>query len=842
MSSSEPSLVRSLRAPLSLLILVALWSAMLPTQQAAYGQSDANIPIRLRRATIDTSNTLQWPVLSATPVDANQSLLLVQFDSPPTQQNKADLEAAGLKVLLDIPEQALLVRATPGMQLPSALPGLRWIGAYSPAYRLTDELETALQKATDLLDIRLVATPDADLADLRATLQAQGATVLSEYTGLTGTSMHVQLQAERLSSLIKRPDIVWAERYQMPKFTNDSASGILGVDTARSQYGLDGAGQIIAITDSGLDSQTSLSADFSGRLVRGFGNREMGYSSEPSKCTQDNWSDRHGHGTHVSGTALGSGVLSSGKFAGMAPAAGIVIQSVSTGGSSLNCLPDDAGFLQKAYDAGARIQNGSYGGETTGDPNKNGFGAYTQEAAYVDDFLWKHPDHLFVVAAGNNGKDFNIDGVIESDSIGTPGTAKNVLTVGASENEHIPSTQSCSTSVPEQLCWISFGFVLPTSLANDLTSNNRNGMAAWSSRGPTDDGRIKPEIVAPGTTIISARSHDSAAHYPFLYNANYAYDWGTSMATPAISGMAALVRQWLSRDRGLTNPSAALVKAMLLNGAIDMSPGQYGTGTTREIPAAWPNNTQGWGRAYLPDSLDLANQHTLWFTENSGLSSGELVEYRLNVAAGQPLRLTLSWTDYPGTPTAAKALVNNLDLELLLPDGISLLRGNSNAPLPSSCRSSAGADSCNTTESILISSPVAGEYRVRVRASSISVQAGKQPFALVMRAAHVDVVTLAAPVLAEPGARSASSLWLKWSAVTGADFYKLERSQDTAFSSFATFTTALTNTSVIQEQGTSYYRVRACYSGGCGAPSNVRSYTTLVAPGRSFMPIISFKR
>ncbi len=840
MPSSRVLQSRRLRLPVYLLVLCALCVALLPSQRAAHSQIGADAgPIRLRRATIDTANSVAQPSLSAATVDANESLLLVQFDGPPNDQDRAQLEAAGLHPLIDVPEQALLVRAQPGQMVPTTLAGVRWIGPYASAYRIAADLESQLQRPNTALDVRLIAAPDANLPMLREALSKQGVKILSESFGLTGTSMHVQLLAGTLTGLLHHPDILWAERYHMPQLLNDSARSILGVDIAHSQNGLDGAGQVIAITDSGLDSQTALSADFSGRLVRGFGNREMGFESNPFECTANNWSDRHGHGTHVSGIAVGNGALSAGQFAGMAPAAGIIIQSVSTGGNSLNCLAADTSFLQKAYDAGARIQNGSYGSPASGDPNGNGFGGYTDDDAQVDSFLWQHPEHLFVVAAGNSGKDTNGDGITDRDSINTPATAKNVLSVGASENEHSVNASSCSF-VAEHLCWRSFGFSFPASVADDSTSNNRNGMAAWSSRGPTDDGRIKPEIVAPGTTIIAARSHDPSSNYGFTYNANYAYDWGTSMSTPAISGMAALVRQWLTEERNLANPSAALLKALLLNGATDMSPGQYGTGIGREIPAAWPNNTQGWGRASMPDTLGLNNQTEIWFVDNKqGLAAGSVAEYRLKVLAGQPLHLTLSWTDFPGTPLAAKALVNNLDLELLLPDGTTLMRGNANADLPASCRAINGADTCNTSESIVLSAPVSGDYRVRVQASAVSLLAVKQPFAIAMRAQQVDIVTLTAPVLTELSMVTPSSLRLSWSAVSGAEFYTLEASQSANFSPPGyTDNVSVTSTTRLQEPGTSYYRVRACYSGGCGLPSNVRAYTTTIAPERMFLPSI----
>ncbi len=118
-------------------------------------------------------------------------------------------------------------------------------------------------------------------------------------------------------------------------------------------------------------------------------------------------------------------------------------------------------------------------------------------------------------------------------------------------------------------------------ISNDPISDNPNGVAAFSSRGPTDDGRIKPEIVAPGTNIISTRSHMPNASYSAIYNDDYVYDSGTSMATPMVSGMAALVRQWLNEERGMAAPSAALVKALLLNGAA-----AYGAGPVWQRCAA----------------------------------------------------------------------------------------------------------------------------------------------------------------------------------------------------------------------------------------------------------------
>lgn len=136
---------------------------------------------------------------------------------------------------------------------------------------------------------------------------------------------------------------------------------------------------------------------------------------------------------------------------------------------------------------------------------------------------------LILFSAGNNGTDTNQNGVFDSDSIGQPGTAKNVVTVGASENLRATGGYNPGGDCTRWgSCWPNdFG---TTPLSNDTPSDNANGMAAFSSRGPTDDGRIKPDIVAPGTNILSTRSHQAQAGTGWgSYNGDYIFEGGTSM-------------------------------------------------------------------------------------------------------------------------------------------------------------------------------------------------------------------------------------------------------------------------------------------------------------------------
>ncbi|MBK7962780.1 MAG: S8 family serine peptidase [Bdellovibrionales bacterium] len=136
-------------------------------------------------------------------------------------------------------------------------------------------------------------------------------------------------------------------------------------------------------------------------------------------------------------------------------------------------------------------------------------------------------------------------------------------------------------------------------------SDNPMGLAMFSSRGPTNDRRTKPEIVAPGTNILSIRSQDPKAEALWgIYNKDYVWSGGTSMATPLVAGAAVVTRQILQQKYNIQNPSAAVVKAALMNTAFDMYPGQYGeVGASRgqEILQRRPNSDEGYGRVDMKE-------------------------------------------------------------------------------------------------------------------------------------------------------------------------------------------------------------------------------------------------
>ncbi|MBW2561410.1 MAG: S8 family serine peptidase, partial [Deltaproteobacteria bacterium] len=312
-------------------------------------------------------------------------------------------------------------------------------------------------------------------------------------------------------------------------------------------------------------------------------------------------------------------------------------------------------LFSQADGAGADLHTNSWGTTVNG--------MYTSSSQDVDEYMWNHRDFLILTSAGNDGIDMDGDGVVDLYSMGSPATAKNILSVGASEGNRPSKAFTYGGGSNAKKYSVDPIF-------SDLYADDPDGMAAFSSRGPCLDGRYKPDIVAPGTFILSTRSSVASGEGWGVYNDYYLYMGGTSMSCPLAAGAAALMREYLMNEKGLASPSAALIKAALLNSAEDISPGQYGTRAYQEIPdSPVPNNVEGWGRLNLGDGVYPQSPfNILYYDEQNSLNTGEYREYTVNVSRFRsPLKINLVWTDYPGTPTAQGGLVNDLDLQVTDP-------------------------------------------------------------------------------------------------------------------------------------------------------------------------------
>lgn len=485
------------------------------------------------------------------------------------------------------------------------------------------------------------------------------------------------------------PAVARMEEFVPPELTNDVARGLLGVEGANPgpTIGLDGSGQIVGVADTGIDATHP---DFAGRI---HGTQALGRPNDAS--------DPNGHGTHVSGSILGDGSASNGQFKGVAPKAKLYLQSLLDASGHLGGLPVSlADLFDAAYQQGVRVHNNSWGSATAS--------RYTIDATEVDEFVGSHRDMLLVISAGNEGvaePHMNSNtGFVDWLSIGSPASCKNALTVGASRSSR---TSGGYSQISWGQGWPQHFPAAP--IAGQTVSGDPLAIAAFSSRGPCDDHRIKPEVVAPGTDIVSARSATAplSKFWGPHQNPKYAYMGGTSMAAPLVAGCATLVRQYLV-DKRKVQPSAALLKAILINGAAWLS----GADAIADVATA-PNYHQGFGaidlRHTIPSPLEpklkLEFADTWKDPARQFKQTGQRFQYRVTVAAGMPLRITLAYTDLP-----ARGLQNNLNLTIQLPDASKII-GNKDAP-----KGFAGPDPDNNVEIVRIDKPKAGSYLIQVAA------------------------------------------------------------------------------------------------------------------------------
>jgi len=596
---------------------------------------------------------------------------LVQFQGPILPEWKESVSKTGATLFDYLPDFTFIARMTPAVRNQVAvLPMVRWVGVYQPAYRVEPLLLARVQGRLEMLenprDLRLSIFPGEDLRMIQQQVKALGGTVVEISENSLGTILRLQIDPQTTEQLASINGVRWVDMLPEWQLYNDKATDVMNVRSVWNNHGLYGQGQVVGVCDTGLDRGSILPANLHDDFENGSGASRV---LQIIDRVGDGGNDvNSGHGTHVCGSVLGNGARSGStpsshtypntSYVGMAPEAQLVMQAVennSTGG--LEGLPSDLNTLfQQSYNAGAHIHTNSWGSAEAGQ--------YSIDSQNVDLFSWNNPTFTILFAAGNDGVDVNTsNGVVDLSSIGSPGTAKNCITVGATENNR-PSPFNSG----------SWGTYWPNDfpndpIRNDPTANNPVGMAAFSSRGPTSDGRYKPDISAPGTYVASTKSSamSGACGWGDI-NTNYCYMGGTSMATPLTAGATALVREFFT-DQGLT-PSSALLKATLVNGATELYPGQYGTDGTREQPTYRPNNVQGWGRVNLENTLFPVSPRMLdTFDFTEGLQTNEYDTFRFNLSdTSESLRSTLAWTDYPGTPAAGGGLVNDLDLEVTAPN------------------------------------------------------------------------------------------------------------------------------------------------------------------------------
>ncbi|NMH89834.1 S8 family serine peptidase [Flavivirga algicola] len=551
----------------------------------------------------------------------------------------------------------------------------RWSGNYEPAYKLspeigTLELRTTARKRRSDLLLMAIAFDNANADTVESFLRSKGASNL--------TVIDERKYKGRLKFTFN-----FANRNKIAELVEPDF--IMRLEEVGETF--DDNGNTSGTIQSGTPGTTPFwnvgingENQIIGILDSGVTDINHCMFSDPSQPVGNNHRKMVGqrgtgisaHATFVAGIAAGDDInnLGTGANRGIAWAARITDERRN----SSNILTD----LNESHADGAHIHTNSWHDE----PNPQ----YNQVAVDTDNFLYNNEFDFLCGSSGNVGE-----------SIGPPGTAKNALCVSATQ-----------------------------------TDPNENNFGDGNS-GPTPEGRRKPEIFAPGCGITSAQSGTACG----INNTQYGAVCATSWATPAIAGTAALVRQYYEEGwypfgtkephLGFT-PTGALIKATLLNSTLNM------TGI-----AGYPGNQEGWGLVRLNNVLFLpgnARNLQVWdVLNNSGLITGESSSYNLEVSTnGQPLKITLVWTDPPALSGAATPLINNLDLVVTGPDGSGdtiTYTGNDFTSGQSTVNGTT-TDQVNNVEMVLVNTPQPGNYTIQVQGTQINQDT--QGFALVATA------------------------------------------------------------------------------------------------------------
>jgi len=661
--------------------------------------------IHLRNELIVTPAGQKSPMAAGGESINGSRLFLIQFQEHPLAAQRAELRTLGVDVLRYVPNDAFIARLTNASpDQVRALSYVRWVGPYLARHKIHPRLSAAWQRTNAPLAVNILLSPRAtvgDIAGVRGLLES----VVYESHLRQGVIVRGVLAPAALEKLANLEAVLWIEPAPRRKLVDEAASKLVGGDdgkvatpTVTEQRGFGGQGVLVCVADTGLDTgnTNTMHPDVRGRVT--------GFIYYPPLT---DGSDGYGHGTHCAGIVAGNAATGetdpySGAWYGLgvADGASLFIERIfDANANEVSPAPSDETLTQDAVRNGAQIGANSWGNDVQGeyDTDASQFDELVRDA---DSVTPGDQPYILEFSAGNAGPD--------SQTLDSPASGKNVIATGASEN---------ATNYYAELY--------------DLYADGPDTVADFSSCGPCEDGRIKPDLIAPGTWIASMASSaatNEAAIAWTVIDSNYVYMGGTSMSGPAAAGGAAAFVQYYLSTHTNVMPSPALVKAALINSASELNEDDGG-------PGPIPNMQEGWGRVNLTNLIESQRQFQ-YVDQTVLLSTGEVYQQHTFVGqSNQSLKITLAYTDVAGFPGAIPALVNELNLEVVGPDG-TLYRGNQFAD-GESVPNPVSVDSLNNVQAVHLAQPLPGDYLVRVRAVNVvedarlDISAIVQDFALV---------------------------------------------------------------------------------------------------------------
>ncbi|MGH2723743.1 MAG: S8 family serine peptidase [Actinomycetota bacterium] len=631
------------------------------------------------------------PHIAADVAAGRPALHLVQFHGPIKDAWLDAVRAGGARLVQYLAPFTFVVLATPEDAAALAdVAAVRWVGAFEPAYRFGD---LRAGNAT-ILNVLLVDDGHAGEALERLTaaggrLEVTGRQAIGdvELIGVQVAATPAAIEAATSLSAVYAisPQLAPAARDEMSNqisagnYTGDGVP-LPGYEEWLAGHQVDGTGVVVAHVDTGVSARHP---DLQGQL---HGCHDYTTGQLGILCLAE-MTDTFGHGTHTAGIIVGTGStgLTDGdgfEFGlGMAPGAKLFAQNFI--GLLTPFAPSGPGqYIELNKDSvlgDATISANSWG--PSGRPR--GYDADTREFDHAPrDANLDTPEHepLTWVLSIMNGRG-------GTSTQGTPDEGKNLLRVGATEN---------------------------------FRAGQIDDLSFVTAHGPALDGRRLPDIVAPGERVVSTADPvtiglclDPVIGLGIIL---YSHCTGTSMASPHVSGGAALFTEHY-RDLFGEDPSPVLIKAAFVNGAVDLAGNRDADGN---ILGHVPDNKQGWGRFNLENVLGGSSKT---YVDQAVLLSTTGARWQARVRAidrSEPVKVTLVWTDAPGHGLggATPAWVNDLDLRVVS-RGQTYLGNWFGEPSTGWSVPGGAADFMNNVENVFLASP-GGAIEVEVLGANLA--------------------------------------------------------------------------------------------------------------------------